>query len=111
MRPGEVRPGRGSLTMNAGRPTTEVEVTNTSTWPVGVGSHYHFFEANPRLRFDRDLAYGTRLDAPAGSITWFGPGETRTVRLVPFAGARQVWGFRAAVDGPLDERRRGGAGR
>ena len=111
MRPGEIRPGPGSLTLNAGRPTTEIEVRNTSSWAVGVGSHYHFFEVNPRLRFDRDLAYGMRLDAPAGSITWVLPGETRTVSLVPFAGDREIWGFRGLVDGPLDERRRGGTGR
>jgi urease subunit beta len=108
MIPGEIRPGSGSLTLNAGRPTAEIEVRNTSSWPVGVGSHYHFFETNPRLQFDRDLAYGMRLDVPAGSITWFLPGEARTVRLVPLAGDREVWGFRGMVDGPLDERRGGG---
>lgn len=105
MRPGEIRPGPGSLTLNAGRPTTEIEVRNASSWPVGVGSHYHFFEVNPQLKFDRDLAFGMRLDVPAGSITWFLAGEARTVRLVPFAGHREVWGFRGMVDGPLDERR------
>jgi urease subunit beta len=108
MIPGEIRPGPGSLTLNAGRRTAEIEVRNASSWPVGVGSHYHFFEANPRLRFDRDLAFGMRLDVPSGSITWFLPGEVLTVRLVPFAGDREVWGFRGMVDGHLDERRGGG---
>lgn len=107
MRPGEIRPAPGRLTLNIDRPTTEIEVRNTSGWPVGVGSHYHFFEVNRRLRFDRDLAYGMRLDVPAGSITWFPAGEARTVRLVPFAGRREVWGFRGMVDGPLDEGRSG----
>jgi urease subunit beta len=107
MKPGEIRPGPGRLMLNAGRPTTEIEVLNTSSWPVGVGSHYHFFEVNPRLRFDRELAYGMRLDVPAGSITWFQAGEQRTVRLIPFAGDRQAWGFRGMVDGPLDDGRGG----
>jgi urease subunit beta len=107
MKPGEIRPGPGRLELNAGRPTIEIEVRNTSSWPVGVGSHYHFFEVNPRLRFDRDLAHGMRLDVPAGSIAWFQAGEQRTVRLIPFGGDRQVWGFRGMVDGPLDEGRSG----
>lgn len=107
MRPGEIRPGTGSLHLNAGRPSVEIQIRNASSWPVGVGSHYHFSEVNPRLQFDRDLAYGLRLDVPAGSITWFLPGEVRTVRLVPLAGGREVWGFNGLVDGRLDARRSG----
>lgn len=110
MRPGEIRPGEGSLWLNADRRTVEIEIRNESSWPVGVGSHYHFFEVNARLQFDRDRAYGMRLDAAAGSITWFLPGEARTIGLVSLAGGREAWGFNGLVDGPLCPRRDGNAG-
>jgi urease subunit gamma/beta len=79
-----------------------VSVTNTSTVPISVTSHFHFFEANPRLRFDRAAAYGTRLAVPAGSSVRFGPGERKLVRLTPMRGERVAIGFAGLVDGPLD---------
>lgn len=79
-----------------------VAVTNTSTVPISVTSHFHFFEANPRLRFDRAVAYGTRLAIPAGSSVRFGPGERKAVRLTPMGGDRVAIGFAGLVDGPLD---------
>ena len=106
MKPGEIRTADGLLTLNEHHPSAEMQVRNESRWPVGVGSHYHFFEVNRRLRFDREHAYGMRLDAPSGSITWFAPGETRTVRLVALAGTRDAWGFNGLVNGPLDDGRR-----
>ncbi|GGL56877.1 urease subunit gamma [Planomonospora parontospora] len=80
----------------------EVDVLNTAAVPISVTSHFHFFEVNPRLRFDRGAAYGRRLAVPAGSAVRFGPGESRTVRLVPIGGARVAVGFAGLVDGPLD---------
>ncbi|MFI6888884.1 urease subunit gamma [Streptosporangium canum] len=80
----------------------EVEVLNTATVPISVTSHFHFFEANPRLRFDRAAGYGRRLAVPAGSTVRFDPGESRTARLVPIGGARVAIGFAGLVDGPLD---------
>ncbi|MFL1461922.1 urease subunit beta [Roseococcus sp. DSY-14] len=100
MIPGEVFPAAGDIELNAGRPVTELEVANTGDRPVQVGSHYHFAEANPALRFDRAAARGQRLDIPAGTATRFEPGQARTVRLVPFGGARVVHGFRGEVEGP-----------
>ncbi len=83
-------------------PRTVVEVTNTAAVPIGVTSHFHFFEANPRLRFDRAAAYGMHLAIPAGSAVRFEPGATRRVALVPIGGRRVVIGFAGLVDGPLD---------
>jgi urease subunit gamma/beta len=82
--------------------TVAVHVTNTSTVPISVTSHFHFFEANPRLRFDRAAAYGTRLAIPAGTSVRFGPGESTTVELTPIGGHRVAIGFAGLVDGPLD---------
>ena len=101
MIPGEVIPGEGDLELNAGRPVTTLRVANTGDRPIQVGSHYHFFETNPALAFDRDAARGQRLDIPAGTAVRFEPGQERDVRLVPFAGERMVWGFRQAVMGKL----------
>jgi len=101
MIPGEVIPAEGEIELNAGRPVTVLEVANTGDRPVQVGSHYHFAEANPGLRFDRAAARGQRLDIPAGTAVRFEPGQTREVRLVPFAGARRVFGFRGDVMGDL----------
>ncbi|MGE0748791.1 MAG: urease subunit beta [Rhodospirillales bacterium] len=101
MIPGEVTCSDGEIELNAGRPTVTLEVANTGDRPIQVGSHYHFFETNPALRFDRDKAKGCRLDIPAGTATRFEPGQTRVVRLVAYAGGRTVYGFRAAVSGPL----------
>jgi urease beta subunit len=99
--PGEVLVGSEPITANVGRRTVSVTVTNTSVWPVHIGSHYHFFEANRRLRFDRAAAFGMRLDILAGATARWTPGETKTVRLVEFAGQREIHGFNGLVDGPL----------
>ena len=102
MIPGEIEPAAGDIELNAGRPTVMINVANTGDRPIQVGSHYHFAETNPALAFDRDRARGFRLDIPAGTATRFEPGQTRSVRLVAFAGARVVHGFRGAVRGPLE---------
>ena len=101
MIPGEIITKDGDITLNAGRKTMTVTVTNTGDRPVQVGSHYHFFETNPALRFERKKARGMRLDIPAGTAVRFEPGQTRDVTLIPFAGARKVFGFRADVMGKL----------
>jgi urease beta subunit len=101
MNPGEVITRPGSITLNEGRPTLIMVVANTGDRPIQVGSHFHFFETNPALSFDRAKARGFRLDIPAGTAVRFEPGQSREVTLVAFAGQRQVWGFRAAVSGPL----------
>jgi urease subunit beta len=103
MIPGEIIAAAGDIELNAGRPTVTLEVANTGDRPIQVGSHYHFFETNPALHFDRDKARGFRLDIPAGTATRFEPGQTRIVQLVAFAGARVVHGFRGAVAGNLDK--------
>ncbi len=102
MIPGELLPESGTLELNAGRPTTTLTVANTGDRPVQVGSHFHFFEANSALAFDRAAARGQRLDIPAGTAIRFEPGDTREVRLVPFGGLRRIWGFRGEINGPLD---------
>ena len=102
MIPGEVLTPSGDITLNAGRETVTLTVANTGDRPVQVGSHYHFFETNAALRFEREKTRGFRLDIPAGTAVRFEPGQTREVTLVPFAGARRVFGFNQAVMGPLD---------
>jgi urease subunit beta len=102
VRPGEVVLGDGPVVINAGRPVTKLLVLNTGDRPVQVGSHYHFAEANPALRFDRESAWGLRLAVPAGTAVRFEPGIERDVELVPLAGARKVAGLRRAAGGPLD---------
>jgi urease subunit beta len=101
MIPGELFPADGEIEINAGRPVIELEVSNTGDRPIQVGSHYHFFETNPALAFDRSRARGMRLDIAAGTAVRFEPGQSRTVRLIPFAGARIVHGFRGDVEGKL----------
>jgi urease subunit beta len=101
MIPGEIITKDGDITLNAGRKTVTVAVTNTGDRPVQVGSHYHFFETNPALSFERKKTRGMRLDIPAGTAVRFEPGQTRDVTLIPFAGGRKVFGFRAAVMGKL----------
>jgi urease subunit beta len=102
MIPGEIFPSdTGDLTLNAGATVLTLLVANTGDRPVQVGSHYHFAETNPGLSFDRVAARGHRLDIPAGTAVRFEPGQTREVRLVPFGGDRQVFGFNAAVMGRL----------
>jgi urease subunit gamma/beta len=102
---GEVIAADGSITFNEGRDRITLTVANTGDRPIQVGSHYHFFETNPALRFDREKARGRRLDIAPGTAVRFEPGATRDVTLVPFAGARTVHGFRQAVMGPLDPAR------
>ncbi len=101
MIPGEIITKDGEITLNAGRKAVELEVANTGDRPIQVGSHYHFFETNPALKFDRKRARGMRLDIPAGTAVRFEPGQTRTVNLIPLSGSRKVYGFRAAVMGAL----------
>ena len=101
MIPGEVMTADGSLTLNAERIATDIEVHNRADRPVQVGSHFHFFEVNTALQFDRQAAYGRRLDIPSGTAVRFEPGETRQVRLVPFAGQRVAFGFNGLVNGAL----------
>jgi len=101
MIPGEILPKEGDIELNAGRATVTLAVANTGDRPIQVGSHYHFFETNAALTFDRDKARGFRLDIPAGTATRFEPGQTREVRLVAFAGERRVFGFNAKVGGAL----------
>lgn len=101
MIPGEYLLKDGEIELCAGRERISVEVANTGDRPIQVGSHYHFAETNPALVFDRDKARGYRLDVAAGTAIRFEPGQTRKVTLVPFAGTRQVYGFRGEVMGPL----------
>jgi urease subunit beta len=104
MKPGEYILAAGDIELNAGRKTVRLEIANTGDRPIQVGSHYHFFETNPALRFDRAAARGMRLDIPAGTAVRFEPGQTREVQLVAFGGDRIVHGFRGALNGPLDRK-------
>ena len=104
MIPGEVMPAPGEIELNAGRPTISMDVSNTGDRPIQVGSHYHFFETNTALSFDRAAARGMRLDIPAGTAVRFEPGQSRSITLVAFGGDRIVWGFNALVSGKLEER-------
>ena len=101
MIPGEIVPADGDIELNAGQPVTTLMVANTGDRPVQVGSHYHFAETNAALSFDREAARGQRLDIAAGTAVRFEPGQSREVRLVPFGGARVVYGFNQKVMGPL----------
>lgn len=101
MIPGEVIPANGEIELNAGAVVTTLRVANTGDRPIQVGSHYHFAETNPALRFDRAAARGQRLDIAAGTAVRFEPGQEREVSLVPFGGGRAVYGFRQDVMGKL----------
>jgi urease subunit beta len=101
MIPGEVIAADGDIELNAGQAAVTLRVANTGDRPIQVGSHYHFFETNPALDFDREAARGLRLDIAAGTAVRFEPGQGREVHLVPFGGARKVYGFRQAVMGDL----------
>ena len=103
MIPGEMITVNGDLELNVSRRLTRLTVANTGDQPIQVGSHYHFAETNPALRFDRTLARGCRLDIPAGTAVRFEPGQEREVELVDYAGAREVYGFRAEIMGPLEK--------
>ena len=101
MIPGEIITADGDIDLNAGLEVTELDVSNTGDRPVQVGSHYHFFETNPALSFDRDAARGKRLDIASGTAVRFEPGQTRSVKLVPLTGKREVYGFRGDIGGAL----------
>jgi urease subunit beta len=101
MIPGEILVESGEIELNAGRAGVTLEIANTGDRPIQVGSHYHFFETNAALSFDRAKARGMRLDIPAGTAVRFEPGQTREVRLVAYAGARRVVGFQGKINGPL----------
>ena len=102
MIPGEVIAAEGEIKLNEGRDTVTLSVANTGDRPIQVGSHYHFYETNGALDFDRETAKGFRLNIPAGTAVRFEPGQTREVELVAYAGDRQVYGFNAKVMGGLD---------
>ncbi|HEX2649496.1 MAG TPA: urease subunit beta [Burkholderiales bacterium] len=101
MIPGEMEVGKGDLKLNKGRKTVSVKVTNSGDRPIQVGSHYHFYETNDALKFDRKVAYGFRLNIAAGTAVRFEPGQTRTVELVGVTGLRRVFGFAGKVNGKL----------
>ncbi|MGJ3252282.1 MAG: urease subunit beta [Elainellaceae cyanobacterium] len=102
MIPGEMIPEAGEIELNAGRTTVTMVVANTGDRPIQVGSHFHFYEVNEALSFDREQARGMRLDIPAGNALRFEPGDEREVTLVPLAGSRQVYGLNAKINGSLD---------
>ena len=106
MIPGELLIDDGQLALNTGRKTMTLTVANTGDRPIQVGSHYHFFETNPALRFDRKTARGYRLNIAAGTAVRFEPGQERSVELVELGGDRIVFGFNALVSGPLDAKKR-----
>ena len=101
MIPGEMFVQAGEITLNEGRETVTLQVANSGDRPIQVGSHYHFFETNVALLFDRDRALGFRLDIPAGTAVRFEPGQTREVTLVAYAGRRIIYGFNGRINGPL----------
>jgi len=101
MTPGEIKTVSGDISLNEGRRTIQLKVTNSGDRPIQVGSHYHFFEANEALRFERESAYGYRLNIAAGTAVRFEPGQTRTIELVQLAGERKVYGFQGKVMGKL----------
>ncbi len=103
MIPGEIFAAPGAITLNEGAEALTLTVANTGDRPVQVGSHYHFFETNSALEFERDRTIGKRLDIPAGTAVRFEPGQTREVTLVDYSGNREVFGFNAAVQGKLEK--------
>jgi urease subunit beta len=103
MIPGEIFTPEGTIELNAGKPTITLKVGNSGDRPIQVGSHYHFYEVNAGLLFDREVTRGMRLDIPAGTAVRFEPGDEKDVTLVPYAGSREVYGFNAKIEGPIDE--------
>jgi urease subunit beta len=101
MIPGEIITPTGKIELNAGRPTTKLIVANTGDRPIQIGSHFHFFEINTALIFDREKARGMRLDIPAGTAVRFEPGDEKEVTLVPLVGTRQIYGFNGKINGSL----------
>ena len=104
MIPGEYAIQKGELVLNEGREKVKLSVANLGDRPIQVGSHYHFFETNSALGFDREASYGFRLNIPAGTAVRFEPGQTREIELVAYAGSREVYGFNAKVMGPLEKK-------
>ena len=104
MIPGEMKVALGEILLNENRKTAQVQVTNSGDRPIQVGSHYHFFETNEALKFERKKAYGFRLNIAAGTAVRFEPGQARTVELVALAGDRKVYGFSGKVNGPLKKK-------
>lgn len=102
MIPGEMIFQDGDLELNAGRPTVRLQVANTGDRPIQVGSHFHFYEVNEALKFEREQSLGMRLDIPAGTAVRFEPGDQREVVLVGFVGSRQVYGFNGIINGSID---------
>ena len=101
MIPGEMRVQQGEISLNAGRDTQKLNISNKGDRPIQIGSHYHFFEVNDALMFDREAAYGYRLNIASGTAVRFEPGQTRTIELVALAGDRKVYGFAAKIMGSL----------
>ncbi|MEH2304601.1 urease subunit beta [Nostoc sp.] len=101
MIPGEIITPAGEIELNVGRPTIRLQVSNTGDRPIQVGSHYHFYEVNTALNFDRKQARGMRLDIPAGTAVRFEPGDEKEITLIPLVGTRQVYGFNAKINGNL----------
>ncbi|MEH2247063.1 urease subunit beta [Nostoc sp.] len=101
MIPGEIITPQGEIELNVGRSTVKLRVSNTGDRPIQVGSHYHFYEVNTALNFDREQARGMRLDIPAGTAVRFEPGDEKEITLVPLVGTRQVYGFNAKINGNL----------
>lgn len=106
MIPGELLVEPGEIELNAGRQTVTLSVSNTGDRPIQIGSHFHFYEVNRALLFDREQARGMRLDIPAGTAVRFEPGDEKTVTLVALAGSREVYGLNGLINGPLDEKLR-----
>lgn len=105
MKPGEIIVKRTEIEVNKGHNSTILNVKNTGDRPVQVGSHYHFFEVNPALKFDHEKAYGKRLDIPAGAAVRFEPGDEKDVQLIEYGGKQRIFGFHGEVNGPIDESR------
>ena len=101
MIPGEIIVQPGEIELNAGRKAVRIRIANTGDRPIQIGSHFHFFEVNESLEFDREQAKGMRLDIPAGTAVRFEPGDEREITLVPLAGSRQVYGFNSKINGQL----------
>ena len=102
MKPGEIITTEGSIVLNKGRETTLITVTNAGDRPIQVGSHYHFYEVNSSLLFDRPATKGKRLDIPAGTAVRFEPGQSREINLIDYQGDRRVYGFNSKIQGSLD---------
>ncbi len=104
MIPGEILVEDGEIELNAGRPTVQMQVANTGDRPIQIGSHFHFFEVNAALTFDRAAARGMRLDIPAGTAVRFEPGDEKSITLVAYAGTREVYGFNGQIEGKLEQK-------